>query len=448
MDHVFAHIYCRGVCFVLGMDGSCTSPTAQLLAANRRLHQLRAAVQAQRQAVAGGHPAGQPRPGAVPQNAGHPAPGVLPPSVGWGSQPLTAVLRRSAPAVTQDEGPAGTPPWRDLASTRPGTPPSAGAPDPAGEDWVKLYPDIGLGLLRQGLTAPGRLWLLLRFLDREGRGALRIDIIEQQLTSKSSTHYLCSKRQLRNLLPAGEGIFWVRDRRDRRQLWLRSAARVAHALAIPRLSGRPVALPLTALLGGIGAFRAHLYAAFHSGRGRTAAAATATAGEAARPIARATLARLSGVGRSSQRAYEARLGLPVQAHFAVGEVADPAGQQASAWRHGQALFLFKDHRGRQGRRGATYLAWQLPNSYRGLHAQQPQGRQKRINRQLKDLVMQGMPGNVEAAGDLSRPGRAYYPNGKLAAKAFNRDPQGEVYWPQSQPRRGRFVLWQRLGGGG
>ncbi|MCA9993688.1 MAG: hypothetical protein KDE29_22050, partial [Anaerolineales bacterium] len=188
---------------MLGMDGSCTSPTAQLLAANRRLHQLRAAVQAQRQAVAGGHPAGQPRPGAVPQNAGHPAPGVLPPSVGWGSQPLTAVLRRSAPAVTQDEGPAGTPPWRDLASTRPGTPPSAGAPDPAGEDWVKLYPDIGLGLLRQGLTAPGRLWLLLRFLDREGRGALRIDIIEQQLTSKSSTHYLCSKRQLRNLLPAG-----------------------------------------------------------------------------------------------------------------------------------------------------------------------------------------------------------------------------------------------------
>ena len=154
------------------------------------------------------------------------------------------------------------------------------------------------------------------------------------------------------------------------------------------------------------------------------------------------------MGRSSQRAYEARLGLPVQAHFAVGEVADPAGQQASAWRHGRALFLFKDHRGRQGRRGATYLAWQLPNSYRGLHAQQPQGRQKRINRQLKDLVMQGMPGNVEAAGDLSRPGRAYYPNGKLAAKAFNRDPQGEVYWPQSPPRRGRFVLWQRLGSGG
>ena len=31
-----------------------------------------------------------------------------------------------------------------------------------------------------------------------------------------------------------------------------SAARVAHALGVERLTGRPVALPLAALLGGIG----------------------------------------------------------------------------------------------------------------------------------------------------------------------------------------------------
>jgi hypothetical protein len=41
---------------------------------------------------------------------------------------------------------------------------------------------------------------------------------------------------------------------------------VAFGLGVERLSGRPVALPLEALLNGIGRFRAELYAAFHSGR--------------------------------------------------------------------------------------------------------------------------------------------------------------------------------------
>jgi hypothetical protein len=38
------------------------------------------------------------------------------------------------------------------------------------------------------------------------------------------------------------------------------------------------------------------------------------------PIARDTLADLSGVGESSQRAYEARLRLRPQANYAIGEV--------------------------------------------------------------------------------------------------------------------------------
>ena len=42
----------------------------------------------------------------------------------------------------------------------------------------------------------------------------------------------------------------------------------------------------------------------------------------------------------------------------------------------------KDFRGYQGKKGKTYLAWQLPNSYGGGHQQRPKGRQKRINRRL------------------------------------------------------------------
>jgi hypothetical protein len=102
-------------------------------------------------------------------------------------------------------------------------------------------------MLRQEKEAAGRLWLMLRFLDQPGQGVIRIDIINQHLNSKTSNLYLCGKRQLRNLLRAGEGVYWTRDKE---QVWLRSTARVAAALGVERLTGRPVALPLSALLDG------------------------------------------------------------------------------------------------------------------------------------------------------------------------------------------------------
>jgi hypothetical protein len=249
---------------------------------------------------------------------------------------------------------------------------------------------------------------------------------------------LCGKRQLRNLLRDGEGVYW---RRDKERIWLYSAARVAQALGVTGLSGRPVALPAAALLGGIGAFRAHLYAAFHSSRVKEA-----PDGEQTMPIARQTLAGLSGVGRSSQRAYEQRTGIRVQAYFAVGEVVTKAAQEERACQKGPALFELEDYRGQQGRPGQHYLAWQLPNSYGGRHQQRPKGRQKRINRQLKDLVMQGMPGNVGATAEPQKPAKRYYPQGKLAAQQYGRDPDSELYWPQPQPRNRHSGIWQCLGG--
>jgi hypothetical protein len=202
------------------------------------------------------------------------------------------------------------------------------SPIPNLQSAIRLYPDIGLGMLRTELTAPGRLWLLFHHLDPQGRGVLRVDIIrEQQLTRKTSSHYLCGKRQLRNLLRAGEGVFWTRDKRH---IWLRSAGRVAYGLGVGRLTGQPVALPLSALLSGIGEFRAHLYAAFHSGR--------AKGGEAGMPIARDTLADLSGAAANSQRTYEARLRLRPQTNYAIGEVVTEQNKEERAWQQGQAIF--------------------------------------------------------------------------------------------------------------
>jgi hypothetical protein len=289
-------------------------------------------------------------------------------------------------------------------------------------------------MLRRELTAPGRLWLLLRLLDRAGEGRLRIVVVEEAITNPDSPHRLCGQRQLRNLLKAGEGLFWTRDRE---WLWLRSAAKVAYGLGATRLTGRPVALPLSVLLGGIGDFRAQLYAAFHSGRGKPHGRAQTM------PIARQTLRDLSGVGRVSQRAYERRAGVKAQTNYAVGETAVPHQQEKRAGQHGTALFTLKDSDGQQGQPGQSYLAWQLPNSYDGRQQQRPKGRQRRINRELKDLVMKGMPGNVEEGVMATRYGRVFYANGKLAAQAYGRDPHGDRYWPTT--RRGSSQLWHCLG---
>lgn len=56
------------------------------------------------------------------------------------------------------------------------------------------------------------------------------------------------------------------------------------------------------------------------------------------PIARDTLSGLSGVGRASQRAYEERAGVKVQANFSIGTVSTKESKEDGAWSQGRALF--------------------------------------------------------------------------------------------------------------
>ena len=134
----------------------------------------------------------------------------LPAHLGWESRAATAVARRP-PILSEVESVAGRQQTTGTSVMPPlpaqdkpqllagvGTAPIVTEPAP---DWVKLYPDIGLGMLRQELAAPGRLWLLLRHMDGEGRGVLRIDNLVNTLTKPSCSLYLCGKRQLRNSLP-------------------------------------------------------------------------------------------------------------------------------------------------------------------------------------------------------------------------------------------------------
>lgn len=144
--------------------------------------------------------------------------------------------------------------------------PSPGAPIARHPSSVKVYPDIALGMLRREQAATGRVWLLLRAIDADGRGWLAADETRAVLCDIESPLRLCGRRRLRQLLAQGEGLFWQRDGRDR--IWLRGPARVAAGLGVARLGSRPIDVPTATLLGGIGDVRAHLYATFHSGRAR------------------------------------------------------------------------------------------------------------------------------------------------------------------------------------
>jgi hypothetical protein len=249
--------------------------------------------------------------------------------------------------------------------------------------------------LRRKKAAPGRVWLLLRAADAAGRGCVSAAEAARLLTGDGSPYRICGRRQLANLLAAGDGLFWERNagRTGEEQLWLRSAARVAAGLGVARLNGSPVAVPLAALSGTIGQARAHLYASFHSGRQR---ADLLTGRPRPRgPIARGTLCKLTGASLNSQRNYERRAAVGRKSAIAIGPLAGAADEHEVAWRRGRALFHLRDDAGRFGRPGAVYLAWQLPNEYTGPHAALPRGRQKRLNRALADLFHDGMTGNGE-----------------------------------------------------
>jgi len=362
--------------------------------------------------------------------------------LGWESERLTQALEsaQQRQRAAAEQASAMERRWLPPAQKRsPGAPPQPHPRRDPVDATVRLYPDVGLALLKADQAAAGRIWLLLRHIDRDGSGWVSLERARKQLTGRRSPLRVCGWRQLRNLLSRGDGLFWKRDslRAGGSRIWLRSVTRVAAALEVDRLRLRPVALPIAALLDGIGTARAHFYASFHSGRSEEA------------PIARATLKRLSNVSRRTQQQYEQRAGVKRQQNWAIGPPHTAKAAQERAWRQGRAYFPFTDRRGRQGEAGATYLAWQLPNSYTGPHGPEARGRQKQINRRLVDLFMKGITGNgrnvVDGTPDAQEtadsPQKCFYGNGQAAVRGYSRDPETDAYW-RSPHRKSGGHFWR------
>lgn len=387
--------------------------SSELQAAQQRLLQLRAEVRASRPEVEGQQRALFEE---VEKDGKRPFPTTisqLPAHLGWESAAVTQALRQGKPAQSAIVRPTAV------------SVETAVSHSPTLPKTIKLYPDVALGLLRQEQVAAGRLWLLLQAADTTGCGWLDESRARQLFSSKRGDLRFCGVRQLRNLLAQGDDLFWVRQNG---RIWLRSVAKVAFALEIPRLKLRPVALPVSVLRQKIGTVRAHLYATFHSSRTRP--------DQAKKPISRETVEQITEVTPRTQRRYERKAKVKRQAQFAIGGVASTDSLQARAWEQGQATFQFKDFKGAQGPQGKSYVAWQLPNSYVGPHAPQPKGRQKRINQTLTDLFMQGMTGNDQRLSVTRR----FFDNGRFAAKSYSRNPEQDHYWRGHG--NANYQLWQ------
>jgi hypothetical protein len=291
---------------------------------------------------------------------------------------------------------------------------------------VIAHPTMLLTILKQHFESPGRVWLLLRVIDRNGRGWLDVEDARHCLTGKGSPYRICGWRRLRQLLAQGEGVFWHRDEQDR--LWLMGAHRIAYKLDSGPLQGFPVELPISALLGGIQAVRAAFYATFHGGRD-------------SKPISRETLESLSGIPGRTQLEYDRVARVERRRNIAIGERYSQEHAQGRAWKQGRAVFHFVDTEGRQGRQGREYVAWHLPNSYQTAYQRRSRGSRKRLNRKLADLVKKGIPGNDDKAIE-----KLFFPNGALAARRYNRDPERDVYWRQENPTRAGGGLWHVIAG--
>lgn len=131
------------------------------------------------------------------------APSTCPTPLGRSGQANSRHLRSAAPvdgetAPSASAGQAVSGASAPSAITRTSQPASGSSeiPNPQSEIFL-LHPALALAFLREGLTAVARLWLLLRLLDRNGRGWWTRADIEATFTTRDAPTYLCTPRYLR-----------------------------------------------------------------------------------------------------------------------------------------------------------------------------------------------------------------------------------------------------------
>lgn len=369
----------------------------------------------------------------------------------WGSAGVTAAIRRALANRDRQES-EPSPAWGELAKeARRQLSESVEKEETAGDighghpssistdGGAKNYTSLGLAVKQVGEAKFYRVWLLARFLDSAGSGWVAIDELREALCASGSTLRISKPttsdesawRNLRSLMSGGEGRYWTREvgRHGVERLRYVTPADLAVTLGLEHLTGDPVFIPVEILTASIGDFRAHLVASIHAARqgehDRTA------------PISRQTMASMTGVSKRTLRRYDKRAGIKAFPNYEIGQVATTAAMQDAAWEHGTAVFEFIDYKGHQGRAGQRRVARALPNAYSTEMQTAPRGRQRKINKELRDACDNGAQANDEGYFKL------FHETAADAVSAFNRRPDVPVYWLDTRLRSGGG-LWQKI----
>lgn len=302
-------------------------------------------------------------------------------------------------------------------------------------------------LQQSGQVGEGRVWLLLRFLDRQnGEGRVSVKLARHMLTSKRGSYRCLSWKRLRQILNQGEGVFWHRDEAGA-YIYYHSEVRVAQAVRLTLVRGWAVKIPVRDLCQPIKQVRALFYDAFHSARGDGFQ----------EPITRRILQERGNGDARTQREYESLRGVERQAQYAsLGKYNVLAWRQAQAEdgdgsgeRIGGPAFIFVDYKGILGENPQRlkrpthqqhwhniYIMRQIGNAYRGTLPTVKRGR-KWTNQKLKHLCnsMQ-TTGSFAAEDELAEARRMYYETQDTAVQAQQRGQDGDVqmpsYWSQTR----------------
>lgn len=302
-------------------------------------------------------------------------------------------------------------------------------------------------LQQRGQVGEGRVWLLLRFLDRQnGEGRVSVKLARHMLTSKRGSYRCLSWKRLRQILNQGEGVFWHRDEAGA-HIYYHAEARVAQAVGVTQMRGWGVKIPVRDLCQPIKKVRALFYDAFHSARGDGFQ----------EPITRRILHERGNGDARTQRTYEAVRGVERQAQYAsLGQYNVLAWRQAQAEdsdgsgeRIGGPAFIFVDYKGLLGKNPHrlkrpvhqqhwhnVYIMRQIGNAYRGTLPTVKRGR-KWTNQKLKHLCNSIHPTGSFAAEDESAVAkRMYYETQDTAVRALQRDRDEAQampnYWAQTR----------------
>ena len=230
------------------------------------------------------------------------------------------------------------------------------------EEYIKTYPELSLAAIRRKKDKLIRVWYLMRHIDKEGSAR----VLKNDLRAFVKEQEIISQETLRKTLLNGDNQLW-NIKRTKKGITYRYRSLEKAAIFLNAVPTRAVMIPLSAF-SKLGRMRAQFYSSLFI---------TIT-----NPIARATICRVWGIKKTTQRRYQKVAGVKVIRNIAKEEIDPEEGWGETK----EGSFVYYEN-------GKWLLIQDLPNSYRSNLKRAPRGMVTRVRKWLWSLRDQGRESN-------------------------------------------------------